>query len=1035
MKKLIVLFLILNFVPSLSFAQVLRTHFTMGLNLNINDEFEYKVSNHSNETSINNLNQSDISEAYAIHSYKFKVVTINEDSYKLECNYSLEDDYRRKKLHDQQWLTVNNNHRELHNDKTTDIYRQNAKLELIVAKDGYLRRIKILDYEKNKNQPSKKSNLLSTHSKNLNKYFFKLPNQLSADQHFIVNKTAFKANETSFTVDSINQNTTYLSFTRSTRQTNKMVSYKGGEKKTVSSKGMIKESGQLTIDNKKGYIVESLSKIRVELASDDAQNTKSKTDISVRCVTISNNTSPFTCTYVDDGNKGKATLYKTNVTIRGKIKNPDAHREVVLKWSEREPSAYKQMGMIVPLEEDNTFEFRLYIDELKSITIAHKEKAKFHILPGDNLFISIDTNSFEDSIRATGVGASHVNLCLDKQLFEKKNKCSNSTVGRKLYKMRKTASPEEFNSYALSMLKLKQDYLLSIQHAYSPEVFLALYWTNQCKIVGSIREYIDKVNYNREKEGLKPYNIEKYNYPPLDTLIHADNDLMSFANNYDHFIRHYALFYLKTQIERIPGKGRRIQVKEYFDELYTNNYNYAHIFFTGKTQESLKYSIVNDAMERASWEVYEELLLKYKSDYPQSSRLAILESSYKKSKKASILSPAYNFELKDLNGKTHHLSDYKGKAVYVHFRSTVNDTDGSYEKLQKELQEAYQDSNIVFIHILFGRDKEKARSYIEKHQQKGIFLLASGQTETLIRREYFFSSVPHYTLIDTNGNCVSAKEVDPYFLINYKEIINEALHPPTTSINFKERSELMTYISLGLLSLLLIAFLVIYLIKKRNSRQLKLAKLNEQLRESELKAIRAQMNPHFMHNCLNAIQNLVQKKELDKAHQYISKFATLIRDTLTLSDKEEISLSQEIEMVNNYVALEQLRFPLDFEIEIAPEIDIYSIFIPPMLLQPTVENAIIHGLSKKVGNKSLKLSVFLKGELININIVDNGIGRVASLAQTSNGTGKGASFTQERLELLKKKYGRVCDMKINDQYDDLNNAIGTTVKITIEDEV
>src|SRR5574344_812367 len=98
------------------------------------------------------------------------------------------------------------------------------------------------------------------------------------------------------------------------------------------------------------------------------------------------------------------------------------------------------------------------------------------------------------------------------------------------------------------------------------------------------------------------------------------------------------------------------------------------------------------------------------------------------------------------------------------------------------------------------------------------------------------------------------------------------------------------------------------------------------MRELELTAIRAQMNPHFMYNCLNSIQNLVQKNKNEEAHLYLSKFASLIRNALNTSKKEEISLNEELETLQGYIDLEKLRFEFDFRLIVNEDIDTISLF-------------------------------------------------------------------------------------------------------------
>ena len=226
--------------------------------------------------------------------------------------------------------------------------------------------------------------------------------------------------------------------------------------------------------------------------------------------------------------------------------------------------------------------------------------------------------------------------------------------------------------------------------------------------------------------------------------------------------------------------------------------------------------------------------------------------------------------------------------------------------------------------------------------------------------------------------------------------------------------------------------LIVLTYRKVTARRLRLARLNVKVQELELTAIRAQMNPHFLYNSLNSIQNLIQKKLVDEAYIYLSKFASLIRNVLKNSSKEEIPLYEELEMIKEYIKLEQLRFDFDFEVIIDKQVDLYSIYLPPLLLQPLVENAIIHGLAGRDDKRKLKLKFNISGVQLFIEILDNGIGREQKHKLTSGG--KGLKFSEERLNILTEKYGERYVLEVVDLYDDMNSPIGTLVKIIIPTE-
>jgi len=256
------------------------------------------------------------------------------------------------------------------------------------------------------------------------------------------------------------------------------------------------------------------------------------------------------------------------------------------------------------------------------------------------------------------------------------------------------------------------------------------------------------------------------------------------------------------------------------------------------------------------------------------------------------------------------------------------------------------------------------------------------------------------------------------------------------------------------LGILIAGALVVFAIWKWRVRQrFRREQQQRRLRELELTAIRSQMNPHFLFNSLNSVQNLVQQNKGREAHLYLADFAGLIRKVLQNSEKEEVSLAEELEMTEQYLNLEKLRFDFDFTISVEQGIDINNTMVPSMLLQPFAENAVIHGLQNKPENRRLKIEVLKKGggegrgkekgkgegrgkgggedKGIVISIEDNGIGREAAAAISKTKNGKGSKLIQERLEILQEKQGEKYRLEITDLTGD---ETGTRVEIFIPEE-
>jgi LytS/YehU family sensor histidine kinase len=159
--------------------------------------------------------------------------------------------------------------------------------------------------------------------------------------------------------------------------------------------------------------------------------------------------------------------------------------------------------------------------------------------------------------------------------------------------------------------------------------------------------------------------------------------------------------------------------------------------------------------------------------------------------------------------------------------------------------------------------------------------------------------------------------------------------------------------------------------------------MNEQLSKAKLEALRSQMNPHFIFNCLNSIDNLIQMDEKEKATLYLSKFAKLIRSILENSAHNEVPCWKDIETLNLYLQLEELRWDKKFSYQliITDEILNGDYKVPPLIIQPFVENAIHHGLLNKIdGDKKLIIQVSVVGNHIHYVIEDNGVGRAKANA-------------------------------------------------------
>lgn len=227
--------------------------------------------------------------------------------------------------------------------------------------------------------------------------------------------------------------------------------------------------------------------------------------------------------------------------------------------------------------------------------------------------------------------------------------------------------------------------------------------------------------------------------------------------------------------------------------------------------------------------------------------------------------------------------------------------------------------------------------------------------------------------------------------------------------------------------------------RQNREQEIKVLKMNEDLAVSQLTSLRAQMNPHFIFNAMNSIQQFTLKNDVDNANLYISRFSTLLRKVLQSSQHNLITLEEEITLLNLYLDIEKLRLGSNFvyTIKADDEIEPDAVKIPGMLLQPFVENALKHGLALKEGNKILNIQFLLgmQQQLI-VTITDNGIGiKKAGEIKKQNDKmlphqSSGIRFVKERLQLLHPT-GVTGFLQIKDLYDDDNQPCGTSVSLQI----
>jgi two-component sensor histidine kinase len=242
------------------------------------------------------------------------------------------------------------------------------------------------------------------------------------------------------------------------------------------------------------------------------------------------------------------------------------------------------------------------------------------------------------------------------------------------------------------------------------------------------------------------------------------------------------------------------------------------------------------------------------------------------------------------------------------------------------------------------------------------------------------------------------------------------------------------------IGLLIAAGIIYFLLRLRlqyvRKQERQRAKQEKELIELEAKALRAQMNPHFIFNCLNSIKSLIQQHQEEKSVNYLTTFSKLIRTLFNNADKKEISLHDEIETCKLYLQLEAMRFDAKFShsVNVDENIDLKSIQVPALIIQPFIENAIWHGIVPREAGGRVEVNVKQVNDSIEVIIDDNGIGREAS-GQNKASSGlahqsKGMNLTQSRLDLENRLNETNARLETIDKKDDNGQSAGTRIVLT-----
>jgi tetratricopeptide (TPR) repeat protein len=256
------------------------------------------------------------------------------------------------------------------------------------------------------------------------------------------------------------------------------------------------------------------------------------------------------------------------------------------------------------------------------------------------------------------------------------------------------------------------------------------------------------------------------------------------------------------------------------------------------------------------------------------------------------------------------------------------------------------------------------------------------------------------------------------------EIASLSQQAAIQSLEIKEKNQA---IAIGLIVLLLVVLAIYFLYRQRSLK-------NQQAQtELEQRFLRSQLNPHFISNALMAVQNFMLKNQTEKAATYLAKFSKLMREILENSRQEFILVEDEIEMLRNYMDIHKLRMndAFDYKIIIDENIDPATDTIPPMFVQPFVENAIEYGVINAKGGGLIELSLVKEGNYISIAVKDNGKGLSASPQKEEGHTSLSTTIIKERMALFNKSLKNKIQLLLGDYANAEGEILGTKVELKV----
>jgi two-component sensor histidine kinase len=401
------------------------------------------------------------------------------------------------------------------------------------------------------------------------------------------------------------------------------------------------------------------------------------------------------------------------------------------------------------------------------------------------------------------------------------------------------------------------------------------------------------------------------------------------------------------------------------------------------------------------------------------------------SKKIAALNPGRSFpfqEIMDIDSSIQKLP--KGELCIVDLQESFTMQKPQHKLQLKELSQIIKDDgrinkiNYVVIRADFAKGKMVETPSNDTVNFSHIYL--PKDDISLLEKSYLIDGRRRILLLDKDLKIINnnLERIQKYSGHHFPKVLDEYFESQNQPKSYKNRIAVILGALTSLLLIVLTTWLAVIITTKQVAKK---EAARRKLSELELKAIRSQMNPHFIFNALGSIQNLINQNNTKNANLYLSRFARLMRMVLANSNKKLVSLSDELELLKNYLELEQLRVDFQFEISVNENIDPETEEIPGMLVQPFVENAVIHGITPK-GKGNISVGFSKTQDTLVCKIIDDGVG--INTKGEGNGNGVAMKLAEKRLNLLNSQLQTKLRLTVENRMD-TEQTEGTTITLLI----